>query len=313
MDNMKTAALGKTGIEVSAMCLGLMYYGTRVVKDTSFHLMDRFLEAGGNFVDTANIYSHWVSGFKGGESETLLGEWMRERQNRQSLLIATKVGFGYPGVEGGLKAGQIQAECEKSLRRLGTDTIDLYDAHVDDRVTPLEETIEAFERLVKAGKVRYLGASNYRAWRLAQAAAVSQAHGWTQFCCIQQRHTYLRPRHAASFGPQVSANDDLLDYVRSSGISLLAYASLLGGAYTRPQSSLPEQYRSPESEARLSVLDAVARETTATPNQVILAWMLQGDPPVIPVMAASSDAQMDENLGALKIRLSPELLSRLNA
>lgn len=310
---MKTAALGKTGIEVSPMCLGLMYYGTRVGKDTSYRLMDRFLEAGGNFVDTANIYSHWVSGFKGGESESLLGEWMRERQNRQSLLIASKVGFGYPGVEGGLKADQIQAECEKSLHRLGTDTIDLYYAHVDDRVTPLEETLEAFERLVKAGKVRYLGASNYLAWRLAQAAAVSQAHGWTQFCCIQQRHTYLRPRHGASFGPQVSANNDLLDYVRSAGISLLAYASLLGGAYTRPESSLPEQYRSPESEARLSNLDAVAREANATPNQVILAWMLQGDPPFIPVMAASSDAQMDENLDSLKIGLSPEQLSRLNA
>jgi aryl-alcohol dehydrogenase-like predicted oxidoreductase len=227
---MRTISLGNSGVEVSAFCLGTMYFGSRTDRETSFQLLDRYVEAGGSFLDTANIYARWVPGFVGGESETLLGGWMRERKHRDQIFVATKVGFQYPGVEWGLRADQIETECEKSLKRLGTDTIDLYYAHVDDRNTPMEETMAAFDRLVKAGKVRLIGASNFLAWRLEEARWVSQTRGWAEYCCIQQRYSYIRPKSGASFDPQIATNDDLLDYCRARGITILAYSPLLSGA-----------------------------------------------------------------------------------
>jgi aryl-alcohol dehydrogenase-like predicted oxidoreductase len=308
---MKTIPLGNTGENVSALCLGVLYYGNRIDKDLSYHLMDRYVDAGGSFFDTANIYSHWIAGFRGGESEAVLGQWMADRGNRARVFVASKVGFGYPGVEPGLRAHQIVHECEKSLHRLQTDVIDLYYAHVDDRATPLEETMAAFDRLVRSGKVRYLGASNFLAWRLEQARSVSRVNGWATYACIQQRHTYLRPKPGATFGAQISSNDDLLDYVACEGVPLLAYSPLLNGAYTRDDRAFPEQYLGPDSDARLAALREVAAETDATANQVIYAWMLQSTPPVIPLMAASNDAQMTENLGALDLALTNAQMARL--
>jgi aryl-alcohol dehydrogenase-like predicted oxidoreductase len=308
---MKTLPLGGTGLQVSALCLGAMFFGTRTDPETSLRLLDAYAEAGGSFIDTANIYSAWVSGFSGGESETLLGEWMRTRKNRAQMVIASKVGFPYPGVERGLRAAQIEAECDKSLKRLGVETIDLYYAHVDDRNTPLEETMRAFDRLVQAGKVRYIGASNYLAWRLEEARWTSQNGGLAAFCCIQQRHTYLRVRPGATFGAQVVANEDLMDYCRNRDVTVLAYGVLLGGAYTRPDRTLPDQFAMPDNDRRLEALRAVAAETDMTVNQVILRWMLQTNPVVIPLIAASSDAQLQENLAALDAELSAEQMERL--
>ncbi|MGA9350580.1 MAG: aldo/keto reductase [Anaerolineae bacterium] len=308
---MRTVPLGHSGVEVSAFCLGTMYFGSRTDKETSYQLLDQYVAAGGLFLDTANNYAWWVPGYVGGESETLLGEWMRERRNR-SLFIATKVGFNYLGVERGLRARQIETECEKSLKRLGVETIDLYYAHVDDRNTPLEETMAAFDRLVRAGKVRFIGASNFLAWRLEEARWVSQKNGWAEYGCIQQRYSYIRPKPGASFAPQIAANDDLLDYCRNRGITMLAYSPLLGGAYTRAGRSFPEQYLGPDTDARLAALNAVAEEVGATANQVVYAWMLQNNPPVIPLVAASTVEQMRENLGALEIELSADQMARLN-
>jgi aryl-alcohol dehydrogenase-like predicted oxidoreductase len=311
---MQTVPLGNTGVDVSALCLGAMYFGTRNDERASYGLLDQYVAAGGAFIDTANIYAHWIEGFRGGESEALLGRWMRERGNRNDLFLATKVGFELPGVERGLRAEQIEAEAEKSLRALGVETIDLYYAHVDDRNTPLDETLTAFHRLVESGKVRFVGASNYLAWRLEQAHWVSETNGWPAFCCVQQRHTYLRPKPGATFGAQVSANADLLDYVRARrhDFTLLAYAALLAGAYVRDDRPVPDQYRGPDSDVRLSVLREVAAEVGATPNQIVLAWMLQGDPPVIPLVAASEPEHLAENLGALDVTLSAEQVRRLN-
>ena len=178
-----------------------MYFGTRNDEATSFRLLDIFVDAGGFFIDTANIYTHWVEGYKGYESEALLGRWMKARKNRPRLFIATKVGFEIPyyGVQRGLPAATILQECDTSLRNLGVETIDLYYAHCDDPNTPLEESLQAFDRLVKAGKVRAIGASNYQAWRLEEARWTSRAHGWSEFCCVQRRHTYLHPRPGAGF------------------------------------------------------------------------------------------------------------------
>jgi aryl-alcohol dehydrogenase-like predicted oxidoreductase len=222
------------------------------------------------------------------------------------------VGFQYPGVERGLRARQIEEECDKSLRRLGVDTIDLYYSHADDRNTPIEETMEAFDRLVKAGKVRLIGASNFLAWRLEEARWVSQTHGWAEYCCIQQRHTYIRPKPGTDFDPQVAANDDLLDYCRVRGTTMLAYSPLLSGAYVRDDRAFAQQYLGPDTDARVAALEAVAKEAGATTNQVILAWMVQSDPIVLPLVGTSTMEQMEENLGALEIKLSPGQMARLN-
>jgi aryl-alcohol dehydrogenase-like predicted oxidoreductase len=308
---MKTFPLGHTGTNVSALCLGAMLFGSRIEEAISCRLLDMYLEAGGTFIDTANIYAWWVNRSASGESEELLGRWMRSRKNRSGLFLASKVGFDYPGVERGLTARLIETECEKSLRRLGVETIDLYYAHVDDRLTPMEETLQAFDRLVRSGKVRFIGASNFLAWRLEEARSLSQANGWPEYGCIQQRHTYLRPRPGASFGAQVAANDDLQDYCRRRGLTLLAYSPLLAGAYTRPERPLPDAYTGPDAEARLNALIEVAGETGASPNTVILAWMLASDPPALPVFAASTEEQMQEDLAALDLVLTPEQMDRL--
>lgn len=307
---MKSVALGDTGVDVSALCLGAMFFGSRNDRNVSYAMLDQYVDAGGMFIDTANIYAHWVGGFRGGESETLLGEWMRERRNRGQMFIASKVGFQYPGVERGLTARQIEDECDKSLRRMGIDTIDLYYAHVDDRSTPLEESLEAFNRMIQAGKVRFIGASNFLAWRLEKARWVSQINGWAQYCCIQQRHTYLRSRPGTNFDPQIAANDELLDCCRENNLTVLAYSALLAGAYTRDDRKPGEQYLGADSEARLSVLKAVASEIGVTPNQVVLAWML--DSGVLPLIAASTHEQMQENLDVLDVQLTQEQMKRLN-
>ncbi len=310
---MQTLPLGHTGVQVSELCLGAMFLGTRTDALTSRRILDAYVDAGGSFIDTANIYAHWTEGGRGGESETLLGEWMRERGNRANVFLASKVGFDYPGTAIGLRASQIRDEAEKSLKRLNVDTIDLYYAHTDDRTTPLDETMKAFDDLVQAGKVRFVGASNYRAWRLEQARWTSETHGWAQFCCVQQRHTYLPVRPGASTGRQTAANIDLTDYCDASGMTLLAYSVLLGGAYSRDDRALPDIYVSDDNQKRLEALRLVAAETGSTVNQVVLRWLRQSTPAVIPLVAASSEAQLAENLGALDFRLSDDQMQRLNS
>ncbi len=311
---MRTIPLGETGVDVSAFCLGAMHFGSRTDPATSYELLDQYVAAGGRFIDTANIYARWVEGCQGGESEALLGEWMRSRDNRDDLIVASKVGFPAPvdDLQQGLRASQIERAVEGSLSRLGVETIDLYYAHVDDRSTPLAETLEAFHRLVTAGKVRWLGASNFLAWRLAKANTLAEGQGWTPYCCIQQRYTYLRPRPGVDFGAQVAVNDDLLDCVASEPVTLLAYSPLLSGAYTRPDRTFGEEYRWPDLPPRLETLCAIAEELDATANQVILAWMVQSEPPVIPLVAGSTTAQMTENLAALHLTLSADQMARLN-
>lgn len=312
---MRTMALGKTGQQVSQLCLGAMYFGTRQDEATSFRLLDQYVDAGGMFIDTANIYAAWVEGFSGGESETVLGRWLKARGHRDRLFLATKVGFGYPGTPHGLAPAVIAQECDRSLQRLGVDVIDLYYAHVDDRVTPLQDTLEALAALVQAGKVRHIAASNYLAYRLERAHALAKQNGWPQFCALQQRYTYLQPRYGMRVvPPQEYVTEELLDYVRArkGDFTLLAYSVLLAGAYTRPDRPLDAAYDTPDNAARLATLRAVAREVNATPNQVVLAWLLQGDPPVLPLIAASTSEQLAENLGALQITLSAEQLRRLN-
>ena len=302
---MRTVSLGLTGVQVSSLCLGTMHLGSRDSADLSHRTLDQYVEAGGTFIDSANTYSFWIPGCRGGESELLLGKWMRDRGNRDRLFIATKVGFPYPGSEGGLRADVIRSECEKSLRRLRTDVIDLYYAHVDDRNARIEDTMEMFDKLIKQGKVRFVGASNFVSWRLEEARWVCRVNGWAGYCCLQQRHSYVRPNPGRRFDPQVVVTDEMLDYCRNRGMSLVAYSALLGGAYTRRDRVFPEQYLGPDTDGRLAVLNRVATELGATACQVVLAWMLHSQPAVIPIVAAGSVAQMTDNLGALEVMLTP--------
>lgn len=310
---MKTIKLSKTDLEVSQICLGCMYFGARDSKNESFRRLDQFIETGGNFLDTANIYAHWINDkTKGGESELILGEWLKERKNRSKMIIASKVGFSYPGIEYGTSSKKIKEECDKSLKRLGTDYIDLYYAHTDDLNTLMEETLEAFNDLIKEGKVRYIGASNFKAWRLERARQISKQNGWAEYCCIQQRYSYLRPKSGWNFGGQIAVNDDLIEYVKDTGINLLAYSTLLNGAYTDSKKVLMEQYVGPDTEIRLKVIDEIAVEVGATRNQLVLFWLMNNNPIVIPLIASTTDAQFEEALGTFTIKLIDNQIRMMN-
>ena len=310
---MKSIGLGHSNEMVSAICLGILQMGTRIDRDSSYAILDAYYEAGGRFIDTANNYSRWHSNGIGTESESMLGSWMRDRGNRDELFIATKVGFNRTDIGPSLSAETIAAESEGSLERLGTDHIDLYYAHADIRSDPLLPALAAFNDLVVTGKVRFLGCSNYLAWRIERARNLSRNNGWSEYCCVQQRYTYLRPRPGASFAPQISGNDDLIDYCRDNrGFRMLAYSPLLNGAYTTQSKSLPEVYLGSDSGARLECLDAVAKERNANRNQILYAWLMGGDPAIIPLTAPTSVAQLETNLQSIDIELNADEMSRLD-
>jgi aryl-alcohol dehydrogenase-like predicted oxidoreductase len=308
----KRVKLGKSNLEVSALAMGTDLIGGKINRETSFKLFDFFKENGGTFIDTANMYSFWLPGCKGGESESTIGAWMAERRNRDVIQISSKLAFDYPGCEGGLSAAEIQRECEKSLKRLQTDRIDLYYAHRDDRDTPLEEIMEAFDALIKAGKVRAVGASNVPLWRIAEANTISRIKQWSGYSAVEQRFTYLRPRHGADFGPQIFMSEELRDYAGANQVALIGYAVLLQGAYTRSDREVPMQFAGPDSDQRLAVLRAVASEVGCTPSQAIIAWMRQSSPSILPIIAGSRIEQFRENIAALDLTLSADQMHRLD-
>jgi aryl-alcohol dehydrogenase-like predicted oxidoreductase len=305
---------GGSGLSVSALCLGTMHFGTAVDEDQAFAILDRFVDAGGTFIDTANTYAFWVPGGTGAESEELLGRWLASRGVRDRVVLATKVGAlpdppgaAWPQHAEGLSRKVVRDQAAASMRRLGTDHLDVYYAHIEDRRTPLEDTVDTFASLVTDGLIRVAGCSNHAAWRIAQARQIASAAGTPGFNCAQQRHTYLRPRPGADFGANPHISDELLDYAREEpDLTVLGYSVLLSGAYTRADRPLPEQYDHEGSRRQLKVLAEVADELGATPNQVVLAWLLRGDPPVLPVLGVSSVSQLDECLGALDLQLGDE-------
>ncbi|TLP52833.1 aldo/keto reductase [Microbispora triticiradicis] len=299
------------------IALGTIPFGTAVDEETSFAILDRFVEGGGTILDTANNYPFWLDGATGDESEATIGRWLASRRDRDAVVISTKCG-ARPSVPGartldaaeGLSAGVVRAAIEGSLRRLGTDHVDVYWAHIDDRTTPLEETVAAFDEVVRAGKAREIGASNHATWRLERARALAAARGGTRYGHVQLRHSYLRPRPGVRLpeGGHTLVTKELLDYVRSEGdLKLWVYSSLLAGAYTAKP--LPEHYDHPGTTRRLAVLDEVAGEIGATRNQVVLAWLRAQD--ILPIVGVSSVAQLEEVMADVK--LDDDLLSRLDA
>jgi len=298
--------------DVFPLCLGGNVFGWTADEAQSFAVLDAYAEAGGNFVDTADMYSAWVPGHQGGESEAILGRWMAARGCRERMVIATKVGL-LPGLEG-LAAATIRTAAENSLRRLQTDRIDLYYAHRDDEKTPLAETLGAFDALVRAGKVRRIGASNYSAKRLAEALAVSTANGLARFAAIQPHYNLVE---------RAEYEGELAEICAREGIACFPYYSLAKGFLTgkyRPGAAV-ESVRSKGASAYLNerglrvlaALDAVAAAHRTTPAAVSLAW-LRGQPTVVaPIASARTAAQVADLLPSASLRLTPDELSRLSA
>ncbi|WP_159942418.1 MULTISPECIES: aldo/keto reductase [unclassified Nocardiopsis] len=321
---MRYTAIGDR--RVSALCLGAMKFGSETDDATSAALLDRFVEAGGTFVDTADCYQFWVEGFEGHESETFLGRWRRERGITDEVVIATKLG-AQPTVPGtgletkeGLSAATVAMAAERSRERLGVDRLDVLYAHQEDRATPLPETLGAFAKLVAEGHAEYVGLSNHRTWKLERARAVTEANGWPRPRVLQYRYSYLQPRfdRPLQAGGHMHVTPELLDFVRSEAAegrpsTLVAYTPLLWGAYTRPEkaAALDPVYDHPGTPARLAVLDEVVRETGATRNQVVLAWLLDSDPAVVPLVGVSSLEQLDEAIEATDLELTRDQWTRL--
>jgi aryl-alcohol dehydrogenase-like predicted oxidoreductase len=306
------------GTAVSGLSLGAMWFGTRVDEATSFDILDRFVEGGGTLIDTANNYAHWLEGGAGGESETVIGRWLASRGARELVVLSTKVG-GFPSASGagleGLSAAAIRSALADSLRRLGTDRVDVYWAHIDDRTVALAKTVDAFGSVVEAGLVGVLGASNHATWRVERARGIARARSQPGYSCLQLRYSYLQPRLHATLPHlgHLHATEETLDYVRNEpDLSLWVYNSLLAGGYTRPDKPVQEAYDHPGSTRRMAALRDVARATGATPNQVVLAWLL-GQPRMIPIVGVSSVAQLDEAIEATKLELDRDHRERLDS
>ena len=309
---MRTLTLGPQGPQVSAICLGSAYFGTRIERETAFEIMDTYYGMGGRFIDTANSYAGWYPGAVGGESERTIGAWLASRKIRDEMFVATKVGYAYGDVSWGTSPELIRQESEKSLRNLGIDRIDLYYAHIDDRNIPLEETLRALDQLVQAGKVGLIGASNFRAWRMESAYQVSLENDYPVFVALENHHTYLQPRPEADWKKGVVMEAEHFDFAKNRGVRLLAYYALLKGAYVRPDRPLWTPYQTAVNRERMTRLEVVADDLGVTLNQVVLAWMLHRDPAVLPITVASQREHLIENLGALDVEIQPEQMDYLN-
>ncbi len=307
----------------AGIVLGSMYFGTRTPQETAFALLDDFVGLGGRWIDTADNYSFWAdpSGV-GGQSELLIGDWLRARPGaRDWVRLSTKVGqqplvpHDWPGSAEGLSAGSIRAGVEASLRRLDVDRVDLLWTHAEDRSVPLAEQVEALGGLVADGRVRRLGASNHAGWRVEQARRLALANGWEPYSAIQLRLSYVQPRPGAALPDQghVVAGPEALDHARAEGLDFWAYTPLLNGGYVRSDRPLPAAYDHPGTTRRLEALAEVAAQAGATPNQVVLAWLLGGDPPVHPIVGVSSRDQLAEAMAAQDLELTAEQRARLDA
>lgn len=308
--------MGRTGLKVSELCLGTQTFGWGADEATAQALADRFVDAGGIFFDTSNIYNQ-------GQSETMLGNWLKSRADRSRFVIATKVFF--PAGEGpndtGLSRKHIFDQIDASLRRLRTDYVDLYQMHCWDASTPLEETLSALADLVHAGKVRYVGASNYTPSQLTRAIMLSEIHGWPRFDCLQAEYSLLVR----------STEWELLPLCREQGIGMTCWSPLAGGwlsgKYRRGQpppvesrvgradrwDDLPEQRESERTWQILDALRAVAEGRGKTPAQVALHWLLQQPGVTAPIMGARTTAQLEANLGSVGWALTGEELAQLSA
>jgi aryl-alcohol dehydrogenase-like predicted oxidoreductase len=310
--------LGRTGMKVSELCLGTMQFGWTTDEENAVAVMDAFVGSGGNFIDTADIYTTWgPRGLAaGGESEEIIGHWMKARGNRADLVVATKVrGRMSEGPNGeGLSRRRVIAACEDSLRGLQTDHIDLYQCHWVDLDTPIDETLSALDDLVRAGKVRYIGASNYPAWRLMEALGQSDRHGYARFVSYQPQYSLMERA-----GFEIEA----MPLCRHYGLGVMPYSPLacgfLTGKYRRGVNvesiraeEVRELYANERGFAVIDALDEISRNHGKTVAQTAFAWMLTNPVVTAPIIGANTAAQLQESLGAVDYRLSAEEMNRLN-
>ncbi len=305
------AKIGTTSLDVFPLCLGGNVFGWTADEKQSFAVLDAYAAAGGNFIDTADVYSAWVPGHAGGESETILGRWMAGRGNRDRMIIATKVGT-FPSLRG-LSARTIRAAAESSLRRLRTDRIDLYYAHTDDAATPLEETLRAFDALVREGKVRYIAASNHTAPRLSEALAVSERMGLARYVALQPHYNLV---HRAQY------EDGLAALCAREGLACLPYYALASGFLTgkyRPgvnvesaRASKAATYLDDKGLRILAALDAIAAERRTTVAAVSLAWLRTRPAVVAPIASARTQEQLADLLPLVSMRLTDDEVTTLN-
>lgn len=299
---MQKRKLGKSGLEIAPLVLGGNVFGWTANKPTSFAVLDAFLDAGFNAIDTADVYSSWVPGHKGGESETVIGDWMKERGNRDSVVLITKVGFNQ-----GLKAGHIATAVEDSLKRLKTDRIDLYFSHKPDPATPIDETLEAHQKLLDAGKIRAVGGSNYDAAGLGQALDKSGAG--------RARYTVLQPHYNLLVRDQYEGA--LEDLCLKEGLGVIPYFALASGFLTgkyRSEADLGKSARGGGMKKHfnerglkiLAALDSVSKAHNATPAQVALAWLMARPSVTAPIASATSVAQLKELAPAACLKLTAE-------
>ena len=308
--------LGRTGLQVSELCLGSMQFGWTADEETSMDVLNAAWDAGVNFIDTADIYSRWVPNNPGGVSETIIGNWMRrDHIPRHELVIATKVRgpMGQGPNNEGLSRGHIMHAVEESLRRLQTDYIDLYQSHYPDEHTPIEETLTAFDDLVRQGKVRYIGCSNYSAWRLMQALWASDRLRLARYDSLQPHYNLV---HRAEFETELS------ELCETYGLGVIPYSPLaagfLTGKYRRDNTSVESaraggisRYFTDENWALLDRLDALAARLGKTVSQLALAWQLSQPVITSPIIGPRSIEQLQDNLGAAGLRLSEEEMKEL--
>lgn len=325
---MRTAPLGTTGEQVSALALGCMQLGTIADDETSFALLDRYAEHGGTFLDTADCYAWWwAQGTDGGQSEDVLGRWMAARGNRDATFVATKGTAriddvsrawpaGAPAADWGYArdhfvgagAATLRRSLDGSLRRLRTDHVDLYYVHVDDRSTPLEETLETLASFVAEGKVRHLGWSNVRTWRLERIRQLCAANGWPAPVALQQEYSYLHRRAGLRHASIV--DDEQLDYLAEHpDVTLVAYSPVLKGLYDqspdeRERNGMYDSYRGDAAVRQLAVVREVADELGVLPSQVVLAWLALRSPRVLPIVGTATAERLDQAVAALELGLS---------
>jgi len=306
--------LGNSGLAIAPLIFGGNVFGWTADEATSFKLLDAFLAAGFDCIDTADVYSKWVPGHRGGESEAIVGNWLKARGNRDKVVIATKVGMEMPGIGQGLRRGYIMARVEESLKRLQTDYIDLYQSHCDDKEAPLEETLGAYQRLIEQGKVRAVGASNYEAPRLEAALKTSAEHKLPRYDTLQPLYN-LSDRagfESALQGLCVKANVGVIPYYAlAAGFLTGKYRSEADFAKS-PRGGRMPGYLDQRGRRILAALDTVAARYQATPAQVALAWLRNRPAIAAPIASATSLSQLDELVRGIRLTLDAAAVAELD-
>jgi aryl-alcohol dehydrogenase-like predicted oxidoreductase len=311
---MEKRKLGNSGIQVAPWALGGNVFGWTIDEPTSFKILDGFVDAGFNLIDTADVYSRWIPGHQGGESETIIGKWLKHSGKRNKVVIATKVGMDMGDGKKGLSKSYIFKAAEASLKRLQIDTIDLYQSHLDDADTRLEDTLDAYSQLVKQGKVRAIGASNYKADRLGEAMAVSEKKGYPVYQTLQPHYNlYERADYEKNLEP----------FCWDKNLGVIPYFSLAAGFLTgkyRSESDLSKsprgqgvkKYLNPRGFRILDALDEAAKNLDATPAQVALAWLIARPGITAPIASATSLEQLNALSKGVQLEVDSVTMEKLN-